>query len=69
MLAIFGYDRPKLPCELEDYCHFVYPQRFLEEMDMSHASYAFSVYFLLGLVLFLRILAFLALTIQIRRRR
>nr|CAI5822485.1 unnamed protein product [Callosobruchus analis] len=28
MLSILGYDRPKLPCEEADYCHYVYPEKF-----------------------------------------
>lgn len=68
VLSVFGYDRGKIPCNA-DYCHFVYPEKFLDEMDMENAVYSHSVYFLIGLVFFLRILAFLALFVQIRRKR
>lgn len=68
MLSIFGYDREKMPCN-EIYCHFVYPKKFLEQMDMTDATYSHCVYFLVGLIVFIRLLAFLALYVQIRRRR
>lgn len=68
MLAIFGYDREKMPCNA-DYCHYHYPNIFLEDVDMADAVYSYSVIFLIGLILFIRTLAFIALYLQIQRRR
>lgn len=64
MLSIFGYNREKMPCST-DYCHFVYPEKFLEEVQMNEASYGFCVIFLIGLTIFLRIIAFFALKIKL----
>ncbi|GJQ74986.1 hypothetical protein Trydic_g9608 [Trypoxylus dichotomus] len=38
MLAIFGYDREKMPCNA-DYCHYHYPNIFLEDVDMADANF------------------------------
>lgn len=64
MLSIFGYDRGKLPCGA-DYCHYVYPERFLEEVDMASASYSFTVLVLISLTICVRLLAFIALKIKL----
>nr|XP_022899836.1 ATP-binding cassette sub-family G member 1-like [Onthophagus taurus] len=68
MLSVFGYDRAKMPCNA-DYCHYVYPKKFLEQVDMTDAVYAHCVLFLVGILVFVRVIAFIALYIQIRRRR
>ncbi|KAI4463708.1 abc transporter g family member 28 [Holotrichia oblita] len=68
MLAIFGYDREKMPCNA-DYCNYHYPKIFLEDVDMADAVYSYSVIFLLGLIVFLRVLAFIALYLRIQLRR
>ncbi|XP_060530332.1 ATP-binding cassette sub-family G member 1-like [Cylas formicarius] len=68
VLSVFGYGRPKLPCNA-DYCHFVYPTKFLNEMDMENALYSNAVIFLLGLTVFLRVIGYYALRIQIQRSR
>ncbi|KAK9730384.1 ABC-2 type transporter [Popillia japonica] len=68
MLAIFGYDREKMPCNA-DYCNYHYPRIFLEDVDMADAVYSYSAIFLLGLIVFLRVLAFIALYLRIQLRR
>ncbi len=42
MIAIYDYDRPPLDCS-EPYCHFRFPQKFLEKFDMAHSSYLLCV--------------------------
>lgn len=64
MLSIFGYDRGKMPCSA-DYCHFVYPEKFLEEMDMTNASYMVCVFVLLGITIGIRLIAFAALKFKL----
>ncbi|XP_030748051.1 ATP-binding cassette sub-family G member 1-like isoform X2 [Sitophilus oryzae] len=68
VLSVLGYKRPKLPCNA-DYCHYVNPQKFLTTRDMGDANYSLAVIFLLGLVFILRITAYIALKIQLRRNR
>ncbi|KAK5643178.1 hypothetical protein RI129_007023 [Pyrocoelia pectoralis] len=60
MLATLGYGREKLPCDA-DYCHFRYPQQFLDKMDMENAVYSHCVYFLIGLQLIFRIVTYFVL--------
>ena len=60
MLAIYGYDRSKLPCNA-DFCMFVLPKKFLREYGMENASYEKCVYFELGLFITLRVLAYIAI--------
>lgn len=67
VLSVWGYDRGKLPCNAE-YCHFVYPDKFIQEMDMEYAEYSTAVIFLVGLFICLRVAAYFALSIKIRNR-
>lgn len=69
VLAIFGYDRGKLPCEKQDYCHFVHPERFIKEMDMDQSQYYIAVLALIALNIFVRVCAFIALHLQINRKK
>ncbi|XP_018574647.1 ATP-binding cassette sub-family G member 1 isoform X2 [Anoplophora glabripennis] len=68
VLSVLGYDRGKLPCNA-DYCHFVYPEKFLDQMDMEHASYSQAVIFLISLITLIRFVAYFALSIQIKSNR
>ena len=68
MLAIFGYNRAKIPCNA-DFCLYVYPEHFLEQVDMDQASYSHSMIFLVGLLVVMRLLAFISLCIKIKWRR
>ncbi|CAH0561473.1 unnamed protein product [Brassicogethes aeneus] len=68
VLSVLGYDRGKLPCNAE-YCHFVYPDKFLTDMDMEESHYSTAVIFLVSLFLFLRIAAYYALSIKIRMKK
>lgn len=69
MLSIFGYQRKKLPCDEAEYCHFVHPEKFLEEVDMENAKYVHSVYYLISLSIMLRIGAFLILKMKLWWRK
>lgn len=61
-------NRDKLPCNA-DYCHFVYPNKFLEDMDMQDSHYSIAVIFLLSLFFAIRLAAYFALIIKVRMKR
>ncbi|XP_037928430.1 ATP-binding cassette sub-family G member 4 [Teleopsis dalmanni] len=65
MLALFGYDRPKLDCS-SMYCHYTRPKIFLKDMDLANANYEVAVIFLLSLFIGLRILAFYIMSFRLR---
>lgn len=66
--AIFGYDRTKMSCS-SDYCHFVYPQRFLDQVGMDEARFTLDVLVLLALYFALRITTYLALLARVSAKR
>ncbi|ERL88591.1 ATP-binding cassette sub-family G member 1 isoform X1 [Dendroctonus ponderosae] len=68
VLSVFGYDRPKLPCNSE-YCHYSRPEKFLSNMDMAKSTYSLAVIFLGGLIVAIRISAYFVLRVQVRRSR
>ncbi|KAM8717318.1 hypothetical protein ACLKA7_004079 [Drosophila subpalustris] len=65
MLAIFGNDRPPLECN-EMYCHLKRPKHILKALDMERANYQLAFFFLLGLLIMLRILAFYIMSFRLR---
>ncbi|KAH8419465.1 hypothetical protein KR222_005919 [Zaprionus bogoriensis] len=65
MLALFGYDRERLECN-EIYCHLSRPKFILKDLDMAHANYQLAFFFLLGLLVMLRILAFYIMSFRLR---
>ncbi|XP_062121471.1 ATP-binding cassette subfamily G member 4 isoform X2 [Drosophila sulfurigaster albostrigata] len=65
MLAIFGYDRERLECN-EMYCHRSRPKFLLKDLDMERANYQMAFFFLLGLLVMLRILAFYIMSFRLR---
>ncbi|KAF5292527.1 hypothetical protein FQR65_LT01673 [Abscondita terminalis] len=67
MLSILGYDRDKLPCSAE-YCHVVFPKKFLRQMDMDNAVYSHCVYFLIGITIIIRIVTYFVLLLRVKRR-
>lgn len=68
MMSVYGYDREPLSCSLP-YCHFRYPQKFLEIFDLKDGSYYWSVFGLLVIVLVLRILGYFVLRFKLRNLR
>ncbi|KAJ8922887.1 hypothetical protein NQ315_007922 [Exocentrus adspersus] len=68
VLSVFGYNRGKLPCNA-DYCHFVNPEKFLDQMDMEHANYSMAVIFLISLIALIRFIAYYVLSVQIQNNR
>ncbi|XP_066248286.1 ATP-binding cassette sub-family G member 1-like isoform X2 [Euwallacea similis] len=69
VLAVLGYNRPKLPCYRGEYCHYRQPQKFLEFMDMDESSYSRAVMFLIGLFLVIRISAYFILRARVHKSR
>lgn len=67
MVAIYGYDRPKMYCSKE-YCHYRHPRHLLKEIDMTHAEYWSSITVLIGLYFALEFTAYVALRIRLKRR-
>ncbi|KAH8413443.1 hypothetical protein KR009_011337 [Drosophila setifemur] len=65
MMAIFGYDRERLDCQ-EMYCHMTRPKYILKNLDMANGNYTFALIFLIGLLIFLRILAFYIMSFRLR---
>ncbi|XP_023170515.2 ATP-binding cassette sub-family G member 4 [Drosophila hydei] len=65
MLALFGYDRQRLECN-EMYCHLSRPKFILKNLDMEHANYQLAIFFMLGLLIMLRILAFYIMSFRLR---
>ncbi|XP_047002054.1 ATP-binding cassette sub-family G member 1-like [Schistocerca americana] len=68
MLAMYGYDRPRLKC-YSDYCHYSQPKRFLQEVDMDGGSYWVDAVFLISLFFFLRLIGYCALLLEVYCRR
>ncbi|KAL5279567.1 hypothetical protein ACFFRR_003892 [Megaselia abdita] len=64
-LAIFGYGRPKMDCDAI-YCHFVYPDKFLESIGMRDSSYELAVIVLIIIFMSLRVLAFYIMSFRLR---
>lgn len=65
VLAIFGYDRERLECT-KLYCHLTHPKYIIKYLDMDHANYQLALFFLLGLLVMLRILAFYIMSFRLR---
>ncbi|KAL0266259.1 UNVERIFIED_CONTAM: hypothetical protein PYX00_008852 [Menopon gallinae] len=58
--AIYGGERPKLQCS-KIYCHYVYPSKFLEDVDWTGDQFWNDLSALLVIVVFSRVAAFLLL--------
>ncbi|EDW64893.1 ATP-binding cassette sub-family G member 4 isoform X1 [Drosophila virilis] len=65
MLALFGYDRARLECN-EMYCHLSRPKHILKDLDMVNANYQLAIFFMLGLLIMMRILAFYIMSFRLR---
>lgn len=68
VLSVLGYGREKLPCTA-DYCHYISPKKFLDQMDMNNAQYSTAVIYLISLIIVIRLAAYFALSLQIRYNR
>lgn len=66
--SIFGYDRGKLKCT-GDYCHFIYPEKFVDEVGMKGAEYTFDLWCLIGFYFVLRFMTYFALWIRVSTKR
>ncbi|XP_043285776.1 ABC transporter G family member 3-like [Venturia canescens] len=65
MTTIYGFNRKKLACS-EIYCHFAAPQKLMNELDMKNIDYWYSIYILVGLYIFLDLVAFAALRLKLK---
>lgn len=68
MQSIYGLERPKLACNA-DYCHHQYPIKFLKELGMEQDTLRFDIFFLISVLLSLRVLSYLLLMYRVRFRR
>ncbi|VEN42430.1 unnamed protein product [Callosobruchus maculatus] len=67
MQALYGYNRPELPCpDDEDYCHYTSPKVLLSDVGMTKQNYWFDVIWLLVVCCALRLLAFCTLRRQLK---
>lgn len=57
MHAIYGFNRPKLDCKA-DYCHFVYPTKFMSFIEMPSCSYQKALCGLLVFIIVFRLFAY-----------
>lgn len=62
--VVFGFGRPKLHCS-EIYCHFVYPQRFLDQLDMNNERLVVDFIVLLSLYLAIKLITYMALVVRV----
>ncbi|XP_076649341.1 ATP-binding cassette sub-family G member 4 [Halictus rubicundus] len=67
MVAIYGYNRPKLSCS-DVYCHFAVPEKLLSAVDMKQADYWFCMIVLTSLYFVLDIGAFALLKLKLEKR-
>lgn len=65
LLAIYGFDRPKLHCP-EPYCHYKSPIKFLEEFDVQDGIFWVDVLALAVFFVILRVAAFFVLKWKLR---
>jgi hypothetical protein len=68
MLAIYDRDRLPLNCS-QPYCHFRYPQKFLEEFDLILNSYFLSIVGMLACFFVIRLAGYFALLFKLRHVR
>ncbi|KAF4518791.1 hypothetical protein B566_EDAN005412 [Ephemera danica] len=64
LIALYGYDREKLPCSLP-YCHVRSPAKFLHELQLHEANYYECIVALVLFVVVLRIMLYIALKCRI----
>lgn len=67
-LATYGFNRTKLTCN-QEYCHFKYPIRTLEELDMADADYNVDIIALVVIFFVLRISAYMFLRWKLKANR
>ncbi|EFX86592.1 ABC protein, subfamily ABCG [Daphnia pulex] len=68
MLSLYTVDRPPLGC-YQDYCHFRYPIKFLEQFDLTNSSYYLALVGMLVSFVVIRVGAYFALSFKLRHVR
>lgn len=66
--AIYGMDRPVLPCD-QFYCHYRYPGKFMHEIAMRGDQFMTDIYALLMNLFLIRLFAYILLRWRIRAIR
>lgn len=66
MAALFGYNRSKLDCEEEFYCHYQQPKKFLDDIGVEDQITFESVVVVLAYLVGLRLAAFLIMNYRLK---
>lgn len=61
VLVVFGYNRQRLSCDTEMYCHFDDPKVLLRYLRVENVSLWCEIAFLCGLLVFFRVLLYISL--------
>ncbi|BES95032.1 ABC-2 type transporter [Nesidiocoris tenuis] len=67
--AIYGLNRTTLPCEEQLYCHYKYPDKFMEDIAMKGDAYENCIILLSLMLLFIKVTAYYLLRWKIRSLR
>lgn len=67
--AIYGLNRNTLECPEDKYCHYKYPTKFLEDIDMKGDQFWNDIICLAIILFFLRIMAFVLLRWKLTAQR
>uniref|UniRef100_A0A8D9F7C6 ATP-binding cassette sub-family G member 1 n=1 Tax=Cacopsylla melanoneura TaxID=428564 RepID=A0A8D9F7C6_9HEMI len=68
LLSVYGYGRENLEC-YEIYCHWKYPEKFLDDLDMKHGDYWYDLAFLIVSYVMVKLVAYFVLYFQINRNK
>jgi ATP-binding cassette, subfamily G (WHITE), member 1 len=64
--TILGYNRSKLNCDDEFYCHFQRPDKFLETIGVGDTVTELSMAILIGYLILFRLVAFFMIDYRLR---
>lgn len=66
-MAIFGMDRPKLPCN-EVYCHYRNPVQFIKDIGMFGEKYSVAMIALCTIGFGFIAIAYIVLKVRLKRK-
>lgn len=64
--AVYGFNRTSLHCS-EVYCYYKHPKKFLDDIGMSDSNYYADIFGLVGWVIGLQIILYIALWVKLKR--
>nr|QAV55727.1 ATP-binding cassette sub-family G member 1-like protein [Sogatella furcifera] len=68
ILSVYGYNRPRLSCS-KDYCHFVFPQKFLNHLQLQNETFSFNFLILVTILILSKTVTFYVLKYQLKHKR